>query len=478
MKHIDVNYLNNFNNALRSKTSANAIIEFAKSFDKDAAEYTFDSYLRFDPKDYEWLDEFSNVINCVRSIVMKPRIHVKIEKEILKADVANQVDIAGFNMTVRDSKLWKLNEIGENVPESVYANIAEDDITIYENRFITSLINRMYEILSRNILKLYNEIISLDLLVGKTNKVVSNLDVFNSKNEKDIDFILKDVLTKSDDPMLDVLQRMILVKKRIIQIMGTFFYRRCMKAAPLALANVMQTNILIHEASYRYCYMYSRKILNMNALNTESVIKTSTYANYVLVCLLNAFIRNGFKISKTDNVEFKNNRLTVNNLSISKGDFHILLDTAQKAIQLKTYYKPSPKKVNDDFAVNTSITQIKYVLDSVSDAELKDIINNTCITYHNCIIATPNVVSHIDGVYTIAPSFALTERNFDDLIRSLTIILEGSSFVYSAKCPVCGSRIVVFDDNINAYEDLTCGSLWSMIEEDGHEMIWIKRFNP
>lgn len=176
-------------------------------------------------------------------------------------------------MTVKDSKLWKLNEIGENIPESVYCNIAEDDITIYENRFITSLINRMYEFLNRNIIKLNNEIISLDSLVGKTNKVISNLDILKSRNEKNSGFILKNVLTDSDDPMLDVIQKMTFVKKQIVQIMNTYFYRRCMKAAPLALADVVQTDILINDTNYRYCYTYSRKILNMSAAETETVIK-------------------------------------------------------------------------------------------------------------------------------------------------------------------------------------------------------------
>lgn len=478
MKHYDINYLNDINNALRKNYATDLDIpSVIKDINDGKFKFTIDKSAEFDSKDYEWLEEFALVVNRIRSIVSKPRIHVKIEKEVLKSSIANSVDIAGFNMTVKDSKLWHINEIGEELPEFVYANIPEDDVTIYENRFITSLINKMYELISRNILKLYNEIISLDALLGKTNKVLDNFDILDDKCD-DINLVLKDVLTSSEDPMIAVLQKMIYIKKRIVQVMGTVFYRKCMKATPLALANVMQTNVLIHDADYRFCYIYSRKVLNFNVVVPEKVIKTSSYANYVTINIINALVKNGYKIKSAGKAKFLRNRIAIQDLVMTKGDFLININTLDKALQLKTYFKTTPSNVTSDYDIKCSVTTIKFVLENLPDVEIRNIINKTCLTDHNCIIVTPNVLSHIDNVYTIVPSFYLTERNLNELARSLNVLFEGSMFVYSAKCPVCGSRIVVYDENINAFEDLTCGSLWSLIKDGSREVIWLKRFNP
>ncbi len=103
--------------------------------------------------------------------------------------------------------------------------------------------------------------------------------------------------------------------------------------------------------------------------------------------------------------------------------------------------------------------------------------------YDNCFVITPfETIVHPNAIM-VSPHTRKLDKNIVNLMNSFAIFIEGDEFIYSRKCPVCGSFLVNFD-TIN-YECLNCNTSYSIMssgkKEDSsrRDMIWIKRItNP
>ena len=95
--------------------------------------------------DFVFADDISTAIKHIRAIFSEPHISLRQENVIKNASMSSNVDARALSSTIKDEKLWKVN--GNSIrPEYVHAYVQEDNLAIYENRFISFLIDTLFNV--------------------------------------------------------------------------------------------------------------------------------------------------------------------------------------------------------------------------------------------------------------------------------------------------------------------------------------------
>ena len=132
--------------------------------------------------------------------------------------------------------------------------------------------------------------------------------------------------------------------------------------------------------------------------------------------------------------------------------------------------------VPDPRQIYTSDEQIKRTFADLYHKRLAE-------GFDNCYLFTTWDRMPANNVVFLVPETVRLDSNLMSLVKLWTTFFEGDSFIYTKRCPVCGSSKVTFDD-VN-YECLDCNSLYAMftVDIDGDdgklpplEMLWLKRF--
>ena len=514
MKQTKSNYLRVFNSEINDLFRGDAkVSRIIDAFEKEALlSSNVANSSSIEPEEFAWMDNFERTILKLRTIIGKPRLHLKTIKEVLKKDIANKVDATGFNMTARDSKLWKMQD-AEYIPEYVYANISEDEIAIYENRFIVTLMNTMYAYIDRNLQNLYKKIKKLDTLVAYGTINLGNTDEIHSCTQMNEEVLVNCIsageassnrpnviplLTAKDNPIIDTLKRTIVLQKKLHQLMDTHFYKVCAKAKPLAHTAIFPTNILNQDPEYSFCYNYYKQIMATHNTESKGFISKKHYENYVAFILVHALSRMGLTPLKksanllklvNDRYVFENNefgdkaiKVTLNTLKESEIEVKIeVLLNNTKGLSQKTIEKRTMKVL----LILSANMRVKYNTTDKTNQLFSEMIDKTIHSgYDNCFIITAiDDIANSNNVITVSPNDYILDSNIYNLVKSFTLFLEGDSFIYSKRCPVCGSSMLVEEET--NFECLNCSTLYSMLldnsddkgseKEDIQELIWIKR---
>ncbi len=461
--------------------------------------------------EFDWVPAFKRTTNTLRTIVANPKIHLRVEKAILNAEIASKVDTVGLQMTIRTPQFWRRKD-NEYSPESVYANVFEDEIAIYENRFILLLIDKMSNFIYRRITYLYDKVGCLNRMVShKTPDVgdVENIMEYGSfyeiLTETDGNASLalvpetarKNVLTTNRSGFIDLVRQLIVLRQKLAQLKMSDFYKACAKARRLTDTEVHPTNILTMNAEYKVCYDFYRYLIKYTADGLDRAIADTDYQNFVLLSLLHTFHKLGYKCD-TGNayISIRDGRCHVEDVVVRRGEISFTLSAKQQnAIVVEA--EVSTQMGEFDRAKNLRKKRLsRFVLDLIADPQqvytADDQIKKSFAKrfrerlgegFDNCYIFTTWDRMPANNVVYLVPETVRLDNNLMSLVKSWTTFLEGDSFIYAKRCPVCGSSMLTFND-VN-YECLDCNSLYSMftVDVDGAkgelpplEMIWLKRF--
>ena len=89
--------------------------------------------------DLDYFDRLNFILSVITSIISKPRIANTGEHVVLRTELASSISTETFQMTMRDPRLWTDDGL-RMVPEYVYFYQNVDELCIYENIFIVTLI--------------------------------------------------------------------------------------------------------------------------------------------------------------------------------------------------------------------------------------------------------------------------------------------------------------------------------------------------
>ena len=248
--------------------------------------------------DLSFLDVIESVYPALVKIMKEPKRTIRYEEEIVAVEKASKVNSTTVKHLSSHTHLIKeITEQGDVIPSKVLTTFTEDELGIYENRFIKSLVKRIEMFLDRryDLMK-----VSLDSFV--TNKLnVENIFLASGQQIKvTIDVEVKDDLNQDKEKTKEQFERLSEIRKMIKGLKNTEFMRALAKAKDV-LPPIMKTNIIMLNPDFRMCFnlwLYLDKIDGIQT-NIESSEKSYRYSdllnedmNTVMTLALTAFIKN------------------------------------------------------------------------------------------------------------------------------------------------------------------------------------------
>ncbi len=413
--------------------------------------------------DYVLASDFVTLLDSIRAIFREPRLFIKKENLVMRAEAMSKYDTTTLKATYRDEKLWRVKD-GQPTPEFVHSFVYEDDMAIYENRFVCFVIDEVLEAVSKKINELALSVETVNRKMGGEGESLFTTNEY-------VDFMGDElpVLITDDNATVGVLRSLIKTKKWLYSLKNNALYKACKKEGAFNPLGLKPTNLLLKDQNYRYCYNFYLNYLNKDpSFQTEE----NMYLGYVTVNLLGALDSLGFVLTEdNEKIGITNSAvIRFNKIEMQKGPFTVTLNQEEEygiMLTVKTvdgnegkYLFKSVCSVGADKIEGFSLS------DYVKNLEVKEDIIKTFIV--NDIEEIPE----FDAVY-VEPTLSSSVDIFVKAVKSCFLLGVGSSFMHARYCPVCGSNLVVKDGD--DYRCPDCDSIYHIFEYQENDYLWFKQ---
>ena len=248
--------------------------------------------------DLSFLDVIESVYPAMVKVMKDPKRTIRYEEEIVSVEKARKVNSTTVKHLSSHTHLIKeITDAGDVVPSKVLSTYTEDELGIYENRFIKSLVKRVEIFLERRY-----DVMKDSLESFSTNKLnVSNEFLASGQQIKiSLDVEIKDDLTENKERTKEQFNRLLEIRRMVKGLKNTEFMRALTKAKDV-LPPIMKTNILMHNPDFKMCYnlwLYLDRVDDIST-NIQSNEKSYRYSeilnndvNAIMSLALTSFIKN------------------------------------------------------------------------------------------------------------------------------------------------------------------------------------------
>ena len=372
-------------------------------------------------EDCSYFKEALSLLGIILSIAEKPHVSTRREEVFARIEQAGQLSADDFKRVCRDGSLWKRRGV-KMVPEELYYFRNEDELCIYENRFIVLLIDLIGK-----------EITELKRVYGeRLPRIGENTDV----------------LYAGDAGMaLDFARN---IEKRVAYLKNTGFYKIVGKEKPLK-GRISPTNILLKDLKYRACFKFYNGFLKYQCEGEEAEDLRSIIKIYILKSLKKL----GFDLKEGKNL---------NEYKACDKEFSLNFDFNKKgAVILDVTHKISEKTV-------------KYALfaEDGRSAEAAEEFASRDDGKNFCSVEMIGEWSLKDGVTheLLSRAGQTEEEMIDSWLASKIRLIRADSSVYKKYCPVCGVSGVY--ENDGDFSCPNCGTRYAFTQNSsGESVIWI-----
>lgn len=245
--------------------------------------------------------DFLNVIESTYPALLKimrdPKRSIRYEQEIVAVEKAKKVNSDTVRHLASHTHLIKeIKDNGDVIPAKVLSTFAEEELAIYENRFIKSLVKRIEIFLERRY-----EVMSASIDSFEAEHLnVENEFLMSGKNvSMTVDISVKEIFTKDVKATQKDYERLLHVRELIQALKGTEFMRALAKAKDV-LPPIMKTNILLHNPDFQLCYNLWIYLDRTDGIAFDVDIKEKNYRytqdlnkdmNEAMTLMLAAFLR-------------------------------------------------------------------------------------------------------------------------------------------------------------------------------------------
>ena len=412
--------------------------------------------------DFVLVDDFVTLIDHIKIIFNEPLKFLKKEPAIRQVESTSNFSNAVLRDTLKDEKLWRLKN-GKPSPEFIHSFAYEDNLAIYENKFVCYVVDAVYEAVCKKI----NE---LALSVETVNKKIKKDGVATITTTEYVDFMVDDLLTLITDESatVGVIRSLIKTKKLLVALKNREVYRACKKDGKFNPLALKATNILTKNDNYRYVYNFY-----LNYFNREPEIgeQDKMYLGYVTVNLLGALDSLGFELAEnTEKIGVTNSA----GLKFSKITFNKSPFTAT----LTQYGEDGIMLTVNEIEDNSSA---KYLFRAISSERAKKIegfesVSSLIANQQVDGIMRTFIVNDFEQSNEFSCAYVVPEQSdatqvLAKAVKSCFLLAHGSSFMHDRYCPVCGSNLLSKDENV---ECATCGTVYHVFESNGKDYIWFK----
>lgn len=221
--------------------------------------------------DDSWIDTISGVLYSVEAIIRKPRRFIREEQEVVAVEKAKKIN----SNTVRhlSSHTQFIQAVTEdNVrPSKVLISEIEEDLAIYENRFVNTLVDRLMSFVEQR----YKDVRNRKKNFDHTNlKMHSTFDMGQNHFECNFDIKVKEPSRdlEAKAKLKAQLDKIEIMRKRIRIIQNSEFCRQLQKAKPVK-PPIQKTNLLRMDTDYRNCYQLWLFVSAYNTLGYAVEVK-------------------------------------------------------------------------------------------------------------------------------------------------------------------------------------------------------------
>jgi len=360
--------------------------------------------------DTDYLKEVASVIRVISSIIYHPHLYNKREEIILRVEQAGHLGNEEFLEVIRDTKLWKQHG-NRMIPEEVHYHQQIDELRIYENRFLTMLI----DLLAREMEKYNSFYMSKLPAIGINDSRLKTGDIGK-------------ILLTVDN-----------LSRRLRYIKSTYFYKEVSKGKPLS-GRIRPTNILTKDRLYRKCFQF---YLDFVSYDDIAVIKEDL-RTYFLVHLFRVLEKHNFSVHADDaNAIFAKN------------------DVGLKLAITYPYPDAISMKISHD-----GKGRVTHLLRFATGEEFNEPVGGYDTEE---AISLWKIFSLDGGELTYSDTEEkMIERWFTDKTR----ILELDRFTYERYCPICRKRNIQKDRNLCECAD--CGSKYMFLSDTESDTAWFR----
>ena len=372
-------------------------------------------------EDCSYFKEALSLLGIILSIAEKPHVSTRREEVFARIEQAGQLSADDFKRVCRDGSLWKRRGV-KMVPEELYYFRNEDELCIYENRFIVLLI----DLIGR-------EITELKRVYGeRLPRIGENTDE----------------LYAGDAGMaLDFARN---IEKRVAYLKNTGFYKIVGKEKPLK-GRISPTNILLKDLKYRACFKFYNGFLKYQCEGEEAEDMRSIIKIYILKSLKKL----GFDLKEGKNL---------NEYKACGKEFLLNFDFNKKGtVILDVTHKISKKTV-------------KYALfaEDGRSAEAAEEFASGDDGKNFCSVEMIGEWSLKDGVTheLLSRAGQTEEEMIYSWLASKIRLIRADSSVYKKYCPACGVTGVY--ENDGDFSCPNCGTRYAFTQNSsGESVIWI-----
>lgn len=368
--------------------------------------------------DRAFLREVSAVLNVIVSIIYHPHLSNKREEVIIRVEQAQQVGQESFQATLKDAKLWKKHDI-RMIPEEIHYYQHEDELRIYENRFIGFLV----DVIDRELAKFSAFYLS---------RLPTLTAMDETLDSKEIGAVIVEI---------DRLRR----KTQFIK--NTHFYKEVSRGKPIS-AKIQPTNILLKDRLYRFCFKFYRAI----ARYEDTASAKRDLRAYYMILLFRELSAMGFLLIACDGGCYR----------FERADFGISLEYAGEgalSLTVKCHAMQDATSTHLlDFSVETESAREAILLGDGYDGV--------------------EVISVWERSYAdLGELFGTKTGTEAELIRAWLLskinMVSADKNIYKKYCPVCRSRGI--DHNSGVYTCPACDTRYIFDEGGADAVVWFKK---
>jgi exonuclease SbcC len=226
-----------FNNILNAVKGGNNILENNLFTEKVIA-------------DTSWADEVDGLLYSVEAIVKDPKSSIKDEEIIVNIEKAKKITADSIrHLASHTNYITSVDEDGTVNPSKIKTVMLDEELAIYENRFVFTLVQRLNTFVEQKYFYLSD-------FAQKASTVSLNLKSDFKYLDAAFEFDLRVKAKKAGeekDAETQALEKIKKIKKRLSILTGTDFFKKMSRTKPLN-PPIAKTNIINMNVDYNNCY--------------------------------------------------------------------------------------------------------------------------------------------------------------------------------------------------------------------------------
>lgn len=198
----------------------------------------------------DWIEMIENCLPSVDKVMRSPRKFIENREEILPIEVSRNITVESIKHLSQHTNLISDYDGDKVTPSKILNVFREESLDTYENRFVNTLLNRLYIFISKRYDKLQEAMLADDYLCLKYNQDIN----VNDEETLNISFELKTSAKSEMESYAgsSVFGRVKKIRKIIAEYTASPFAEQ-MKKYPFIKPPVMRTNAIMKNTELRNC---------------------------------------------------------------------------------------------------------------------------------------------------------------------------------------------------------------------------------